>query len=103
MSIQITVRINKNGKENAPRAFASAFINEIFHVDGIKVWQNKTGLSVQMPGYSKKGSTGRTFYNPHFRYDAESAQNLLNEEVLKAYKQAIAEQPAEKEAEEQTA
>lgn len=104
MSIQITIRINKSENEKAPKAFASAFVNEIFHVDGIKIWKNKTGLSVQMPGYSNKGNNGRTFYNQHFRYDSENSQNLLNEEVIKAYKTAVAENvPAKKEEEPQEA
>jgi DNA-binding cell septation regulator SpoVG len=91
MSIAVTVRTNNSGNPKAPVAYASAFVNEIFHIDGIKIWQNNNGLNVQMPGYSNTSAkNGKKYYNQYFRYDSRRAQFDLEETIIKAYKEELA-------------
>ena len=75
MSLEITIRKHNNEKLVG---FASVIINDLFQLNGIKIWNNaKKGeeedLSIQMPGYSNK-SNNRTYYNPYFK--------LLNKDDL---------------------
>ena len=82
--LNITVRLSNS--EKGPVAFASVTVNDIYTVDGIKIWDNKAeGLNIQMPGTSNTGKTGKKYYNAHFRFQSKVTAEGINKEIEAAY------------------
>lgn len=81
----IAVRIHKINPTGNPKATASINLNGAFAVHGLKVMDGKNGLFVSMPGY--QGRTG--WVDSAHPIDA-GFREQLNQTVLDAYKQALA-------------
>lgn len=91
--LDISVRIDKlNNNENSNiKAFASINIGGAFAIHGIKVIESQKGMFVSMPSNSYKDSNGKIKYNDIFHAITKEARNQLNDEVIKAYENALEE------------
>lgn len=93
----IQVRIDKlNDYEGSNiKAFASVNIGDAFAIHGIRVVDSQKGLFVAMPQSSHKDGNGNTKYSDLFHAVTAEARSDLNEKVMDAYEQALAEQQDE--------
>ena len=85
------------------KAFASANIGGAFAIHGLRVVDGEKGLFVAMPSTSFQRD-GKTEYQETFHPVSGEARKTLNDAVLEAYEQKLAEEQTEDEAfdEEQT-
>lgn len=85
------------------KAFASANIGGAFAIHGLRVVDGEKGLFVAMPSTSYQ-KEGKTEYQETFHPVSGEARKALNDAVLEAYEQKLAEEQTEDEAldEEQT-
>ena len=85
------------------KAFASANIGGAFAIHGLRVVDGEKGLFVAMPSTSFQRD-GKTEYQETFHPVSGEARKALNDAVLEAYEQKLAEEQTEDEAldEEQT-
>lgn len=85
------------------KAFASANIGGVFAIHGLRVVDGEKGLFVAMPSTSFQRD-GKTEYQETFHPVSGEARKALNDAVLEAYEQKLAEEQTEDEAldEEQT-
>ena len=85
------------------KAFASANIGGAFAIHGMRVVDGEKGLFVAMPSTSFQRD-GKTEYQETFHPVSGEARKALNDAVLEAYEQKLAEEQTEDEAldEEQT-
>ena len=85
------------------KAFASANIGGAFAIHGLRVVDGEKGLFVAMPSTSFQRD-GKTEYQETFHPGSGEARKALNDAVLEAYEQKLAEEQTEDEAldEEQT-
>ena len=85
------------------KAFASANIGGAFAIHGLRVVDGEKGLFVAMPSTSFQRD-GKTEYQETFHPVSGEARKALNDAVLEAYEQKLAEEQTEEEAldEEQT-
>ena len=85
------------------KAFASANIGGAFAIHGLRVVDGEKGLFVAMPSTSYQ-KDGKTEYQETFHPVSGEARKALNDAVLEAYEQKLAEEQTEDEAldEEQT-
>lgn len=85
------------------KAFASANIGGAFAIHGLRVVDGEKGLFVAMPSTSFQRD-GKTEYQETFHPVSGEARKALNDAVLAAYEQKLAEEQTEDEAldEEQT-
>ena len=85
------------------KAFASANIGGVFAIHGLRVVDREKGLFVAMPSTSFQRD-GKTEYQETFHPVSGEARKALNDAVLEAYEQKLAEEQTEDEAldEEQT-
>ena len=85
------------------KAFASANIGGAFAIHGLRVVDGEKGLFVAMPSTSFQRD-GKTEYQETFHSVSGEARKALNDAVLEAYEQKLAEEQTEDEAldEEQT-
>lgn len=94
-SIQVRIdRLNDYEGSNI-KAFASANIGGAFAIHGIRVVDSQNGMFVAMPQSSHKDGSGNTKYSDIFHAVTAEARNELNEKVMNAYEQALAEQQDE--------
>lgn len=94
-SIQVRIdRLNDYEGSNI-KAFASANIGGAFAIHGIRVVDSQKGMFVAMPQSSHKDGSGNTKYSDIFHAVTAEARNELNEKVMNAYEQALAEQQDE--------
>ena len=100
---RISVRIDKmlDSAASSTRAFASANIGGAYAIHGIKVMDSQKGLFVSMPQNSYKGANGEKKYSDIFHAVTAEARTELNDKVMAAYEQALEEQQAEAESEDQ--
>ena len=93
----IQVRIDRlNDYEGSNiKAFASANIGGAFAIHGIRVVDSQKGMFVAMPQSSHKDGNGNTKYSDIFHAVTAEARSELNEKVMNAYEQALAEQQDE--------
>lgn len=90
--VDITVRIDKlNNSDSNVKAFVSANIAGAFAIHGIKVIQSQKGLFVSMPQSSYTKQSGKTEYKDIFHAITKEARDILNDEVIKAYENALEE------------
>jgi hypothetical protein len=54
-------------------------------VDGIKVWDNKGDINIQMPGSSNKAKNGKNYYNESFKFVNLEHMKMFKEMVKTAY------------------
>lgn len=94
----VRVKIQKlfDNENSKLRAIASVTIGGAFAAHGIRVMDSDKGLFVSMPSSSYK-SQGETKYQDIFHPITAEARQHLNESVLTAYDQALAEQQKETE------
>lgn len=93
----IRARIDRvfNGENGKLKAVASANIGD-FAVHGIRLYQNDEGeYFVSMPSNSYKNAKGETQYDDIFHPVTKEARNDLNDAVLDAYEQKLAEVQSE--------
>ena len=85
------------------KAFASANIGGAFAIHGLRVVDGEKGLFVAMPSTSFQRD-GKTEYQETFHPVSGEARKALNDAVIEAYEQKLAEEQTEDEAldEEQT-
>ena len=85
------------------KAFASANIGGAFAIHGLRVVDGEKGLFIAMPSTSFQRD-GKTEYQETFHPVSGEARKALNDAVLEAYEQKLAEEQTEDEAldEEQT-
>ena len=85
------------------KAFASANIGGAFAIHGLRVVDGEKGMFVAMPSTSYQ-KDGKTEYQETFHPVSGEARKALNDAVLEAYEQKLAEEQTEDEAldEEQT-
>lgn len=94
-SIQVRIdRLNDYEGSNI-KAFASANIGGAFAIHGIRVVDSQKGMFVSMPQSSHKDGNGNTKYSDIFHAVTAEARSELNEKVMDAYEQALAEQQDE--------
>lgn len=94
-SIQVRIdRLNDYEGSNI-KAFASANIGGAFAIHGIRVVDSQKGMFVAMPQSSHKDGNGNTKYSDIFHAVTAEARSELNEKVMNAYEQALAEQQDE--------
>ena len=94
-SIQVRIdRLNDYEGSNI-KAFASANIGGAFAIHSIRVVDSQKGMFVAMPQSSHRDGNGNTKYSDIFHAVTAEARNELNEKVMDAYEQAIAEQQDE--------
>lgn len=94
-SIQVRIdRLNDYEGSNI-KAFASANIGGAFAIHGIRVVDSQKGMFVAMPQSSHKDGNGNTKYSDIFHAVTAEARSELNEKVMDAYEQALAEQQDE--------
>ena len=99
----ITARIDRlhDYEGSNIKAFASATIGGANAIHGIKVMDSQKGLFVSMPQNSYKDANGETKYTDIFHAVTAEARTELNDQVMAAYEQALEEQQAEAESEDQ--
>ena len=85
------------------KAFASANIGGAFAIHGLRVVDGEKGMFVAMPSTSYQ-KDGKTEYQETFHPVSGEARKALNDAVIEAYEQKLAEEQTEDEAldEEQT-
>jgi hypothetical protein len=88
LDIETTIRLSSSSNPKAPVAYAKVFIGGMIHVNGFSIWDNKSGLSVMPP--SQKNPKNKQYYKL-FWYDSAIQQEMLTEEIIKAYKAVVAE------------
>lgn len=94
----ISVRINRLIDDNSnTKAYASVNIGGTFAVHGLKVIDSRKGLFVNMPSRPYKDENGETKYADQFHAITADARNALNDAVLDAYEQAVAQAQCESE------
>lgn len=95
----IRVKIQRlfDNESSRLRAVASVSIGGAFAAHGIRVMDSEKGLFVSMPSNSYQ-SRGETKYEDIFHPITAQARQQLNQSVLTAYDQALAEQQKEAEA-----
>lgn len=94
----ISVRINRLIDDNSnTKAYASVNIGGAFAVHGLKVIDSRKGLFVNMPSRPYKDENGVTKYADQFHAITADARNALNDAVLDAYEQAVAQAQCESE------
>lgn len=95
----IRVKIQRlfDNENSRLRAVASVSIGGAFAAHGIRVMDAEKGLFVAMPSNSYQ-SKGETKYEDIFNPITAEARRQLNQSVLTAYDQALAEQQKEAEA-----
>lgn len=91
----ISIRIQKLFDVGSLRAVASANIGGAFAVHGIKVIDSEKGLFVSMPSNQYTKASGETKYQDVFHPVTTEARQKLNDAVLAAYQQAVAESETE--------
>lgn len=97
-SIQVRIdRLNDYEGSNI-KAFASANIGGAFAIHGIRVVDSQKGMFVSMPQSSYTDAEGNKKYSDLFHAITAKARTELNEKVMGAYEQALAEQQDEAEA-----
>ena len=79
------------------KAFASANIGGAFAIHGLRVVDGEKGLFVAMPSTSFQRD-GKTEYQETFHPVSGEARKALNDAVLEAYEQKLAEEQTEDEA-----
>lgn len=72
------------------KAYASATIGGSFVITGIRVCDGKNGLFAQMPQRSFIDKNGKTQYRETFYPITAEAREILNEAVVNAYENEIA-------------
>lgn len=94
-SIQVRIdRLNDYEGSNI-KAFASANIGGAFAIHSIRVVDSQKGMFVAMPQSSYTDAEGNKRYSDLFHAITAEARNELNEKVMNAYEQALAEQQDE--------
>ena len=85
------------------KAFASANIGGAFAIHGLRIVNGEKGMFVAMPSTSYQ-KDGKTEYQETFHPVSGEARKALNDAVIEAYEQKLAEEQTEDEAldEEQT-
>ena len=78
------------------KAFASANIGGAFAIHGLRVVDGEKGLFVAMPSTSYQ-KDGKTEYQETFHPVSGEARKALNDAVLQAYEQKLAEEQTEDE------
>ena len=85
--MKISASINKmvDNPESTTKAFASATLDGMFAVHGLRVMEGEKGRFVNMPSTSYKDRDGNTQYNDTFHAITKSAREAINQAVLNAY------------------
>ena len=78
------------------KAFASANIGGAFAIHGLRVVDGEKGMFVAMPSTSYQ-KDGKTEYQETFHPVSGEARKALNDEVIEAYEQKLAEEQTEEE------
>ena len=86
LPIQYDVKIHSLYPEGSCRASASVNLNGSFAIRGLKVMEGTNGLFVSMPSYR----TGNGEYKDICFPCTKEARSQLNEAVLNAYQQSLA-------------
>ncbi len=84
--LQYDVKIHSLYPEGSCRALASVNLNGSFAIRGLKVMEGTNGLFVSMPSYR----TGNGEYKDICFPCTKEARSQLNEAVLNAYQQSLA-------------
>lgn len=84
--LQYDVKIHTLYLEGSCRALASVNLNGSFAIRGLKVMESANGLFVSMPSYRAGNGEYKDICFPCTR----EARNQLNEAVLNAYRQSLA-------------
>lgn len=85
MKISATINRLVDKPDSSVKAFASATMDGMFAVHGLRVMETEKGRFVNMPSTSYKDSNGETKYNDTFHAITKAARNALNQAVLNAY------------------
>ena len=97
-SAAVSVRIDRlvDNENSKVKAIASVTIGDAFAVHGLKIIDSQKGLFVQMPQNSFQ-KNGKTEYMDVFHPVTSDARGELNDKVLEAYDQKLAENESEDE------
>ena len=93
----IQARIDRITGYDKVKAFASANIGGAFAIHGLRVVDGEKGMFVAMPSTSFQRD-GKTEYQETFNPISNEARKELNDAVLQAYEQKLAEEQTEDEA-----
>ena len=93
----IQARIDRITGYDKVKAFASANIGGAFAIHGLRVVDGEKGMFVAMPSTSCQRD-GKTEYQETFHPISNEARKELNDAVLQAYEQKLAEEQTEDEA-----
>ena len=93
----IQARIDRITGYDKVKAFASANIGGAFAIHGLRVVDGEKGMFVAMPSTSFQRD-GKTEYQETFHPTSNEARKELNDAVLQAYEQKLAEEQTEDEA-----
>lgn len=93
----IQARIDRITGYDKVKAFASANIGGAFAIHGLRVVDGEKGMFVAMPSTSFQRD-GKTEYQETFHPISNEARKELNDAVLQAYEQKLAEEQTEDEA-----
>ena len=94
--VDIKVRINSLRNDDTHiKGYASANIAGAFAVHGISIIEGKNGLFMSMPQRSYQDENGEKKYSDIFHAVTKEAYEKLNDSVIGAYKEALAESQSE--------